>query len=871
MGAAIRALLLDDTTAGASWQALERMLSDETAAAWRRKVVQWQRQVGTLPQPVILQQEVNPAVETEVEALREQMAKAARLTARAGGGTGAAVANQSQQRAATTESAPARSARPPAVGQLPCTQEDAPAKQTEARAAQRIDVWQPKAAGAVVPAHSLIPRRARPYKPKAGEQMSQWQRVRSWNTQRLVKAGGANVFFSIGAMEEAIRAWRTKTGAETERSPPVSILRPRADSAALPTMLASNSGFIWSVLDQAPLDAEQLAAATGAPELGVHLQRLVDEGLLTETELRAAVGGATYGGCLQVVAARCSQRLPARWLEGLPDGLTVGAVGAGLGITALQVAKYWNGRVAFAIDACPKVGPAGFRLLELAGQEAEAIALRAEEASLRTRRLRTAIEVITLRCSPFCPRSGKDLEAALLELWRVIQGVAARAPRVIVYENTAGLWEVDDTRARVEALLQTLQAYNWEAMVVDPVAHAQAGVHRKRVFYTGIRKERRVASAGVKAEGPAGSTGAAAETQGAAPPPLTAKQIREMLIEDAAAEAKRRTELEEMRPKRKTQQPDWFGPRGEAARGREARGGRSVPERFMILDSELPPTLTRRGSEKRTDWADKYTRIGNAAMDGERERARREARAREKDAMGRSRGTVEGAADRRRSDSEPSAAGQEGSSARSRSPRDRGQESQQPASPTADTTAVDTTEESDEKEEEGSREGGGPSGTQEEARATAPPPLRRALTLGSKDGYLIVTAPKGSYVGEKLLVMDTQGNIARITVPPGWRVGQKMGCRPQAPLQSTACEPERKGCVICWGEGERLRCFSETHCSEKCATRREGSGICPPCAAQAVRKGTTHCPCCRLGPALAWGSSGALLPAPGTTRSGAQR
>ena len=69
----------------------------------------------------------------------------------------------------------------------------------------------------------------------------------------------------------------------------------------------------------------------------------------------------------------------------------------------------------------------------------------------------------------------------------MLRGVRARAPTVVIYENTHGLWRHASMRRRVEAALRGCQGYEWEAIVVSPHLHAGVPVRRVRVFYVGVR------------------------------------------------------------------------------------------------------------------------------------------------------------------------------------------------------------------------------------------------------------------------------------------------------------------------------------------------------------------------------------------------
>jgi hypothetical protein len=72
-----------------------------------------------------------------------------------------------------------------------------------------------------------------------------------------------------------------------------------------------------------------------------------------------------------------------------------------------------------------------------------------------------------------------------------VDGTVVRRPRVVIYENSKGLWRQmgGDTRERVESLLMDCMAYEWEAMAVSPHLHCGVGARRPRVFYIGVRRD----------------------------------------------------------------------------------------------------------------------------------------------------------------------------------------------------------------------------------------------------------------------------------------------------------------------------------------------------------------------------------------------
>ena len=118
----------------------------------------------------------------------------------------------------------------------------------------------------------------------------------------------------------------------------------------------------------------------------------------------------------------------------------------------------------------------------------------AEAPALADSEHRVDIELVTLRCAPFSFKNHsypKGVEAALRELYAVARGVRKRSPRLIIFENTAGLWRRASLRHRVERILRLIGGYQWEAIKVSPHTHAGVPVRRLRVFYVGIRKPTR--------------------------------------------------------------------------------------------------------------------------------------------------------------------------------------------------------------------------------------------------------------------------------------------------------------------------------------------------------------------------------------------
>ena len=161
-----------------------------------------------------------------------------------------------------------------------------------------------------------------------------------------------------------------------------------------------------------------------------------------------------------------------------------------------------------AVRRCPIARRAHRAFWKSLGQEPVEWNL-AEDKDLADARHHVDVELITLRCAPFSPKNRKfpaGCEAALRELRAVIKGTHKRSPRVIIYENTAGLWRKACLRRRVEMILRKCRAHRWEAIKLSPHTHAGIPVRRMRIFYVGIK--RAGAKRRAEADAEAGSRGA---------------------------------------------------------------------------------------------------------------------------------------------------------------------------------------------------------------------------------------------------------------------------------------------------------------------------------------------------------------------------
>ena len=76
------------------------------------------------------------------------------------------------------------------------------------------------------------------------------------------------------------------------------------------------------------------------------------------------------------------------------------------------------------------------------------------------------------------------------ELAAILRGVFIRRPRIVIYENSCGLWRCSSVwRKRVESLLCGDRSYAWESMEVSPELHCGINVRRKRVIYVGVLQD----------------------------------------------------------------------------------------------------------------------------------------------------------------------------------------------------------------------------------------------------------------------------------------------------------------------------------------------------------------------------------------------
>ena len=379
--------------------------------------------------------------------------------------------------------------RAAALGRMPVAQPDTPSAAT---AASGTEAWitehvLPTAATKPRPAASIVPPRRAAYAPENKQSQGQLQAMRRLRLERLLSREAPDAFFTIGTMEKAVRGWRDGGGAGLV---PIDVIEKAVTRLTLPCSCTADTGHVWSVREMAPLDERQLLAALGSRFAERAVEAASTGAALTESMMRQALGGTTHDGLTAAAAARAMERMRAKRQRVRRAGATVGALGAGIGLSAAQLARAVGGTVAFTAEGCEYVGPAGDAMLRALGHSPRRFK-RAEAAELATPAWRTDAEVVTMPCGAYSAAgNGKELHARLRELAEVTSGIAARRPPFVLVETSAGLWRTPDVRARYEAILLACGAYEWEAMRINPIEHLGLGVSRERVVYVGVREGR---------------------------------------------------------------------------------------------------------------------------------------------------------------------------------------------------------------------------------------------------------------------------------------------------------------------------------------------------------------------------------------------
>ena len=340
-----------------------------------------------------------------------------------------------------------------------------------------------------------MPKRSCAYSPSEAQQQQQLATVRSWALSRFSGTAWSAAVFAIGTMEKTVRRWRASHPAACG-PPPMEVLCVALCTVAAPTACVSSTGHLWTVRDLAPLDAHQMAFIFGTPLLAPTFSAMVARGDVSEYRMRSLWGQATHATAIRGVVRRmCSQHGVT-----IPSFPRINLLGAGAGITGIQVAdSLWHldgncsPSIMAAADACPIASSVGPAVLLAHGHSPRWFA-RAECAALAALEWSSFIDVITLRCQPFSlanPNFPLGVEAALNELHAVMEGVMLRRPRLVLYENTSGLWGRPSLRRRLETVLLRVsaQTYDWESARLCPHQHWGECSHRDRVFYMAVLRE----------------------------------------------------------------------------------------------------------------------------------------------------------------------------------------------------------------------------------------------------------------------------------------------------------------------------------------------------------------------------------------------
>lgn len=491
-------------------------LSSEAADYWRGFISHWHTQLQSgldCGLPVAASAEATMArAEQIVRQLPSRKRAASATWQEVIAGSALATSQQSNKRGKQKQ----KRQRTAKVGRRKPPHPDCTDERTVANeAGQAIAEWHPPRNAGRRPLTEVIPVRSAPYQPTDWQQVDQLAAVRSWRTERLLQHLRVDdAYFAIGGMTTAVRMWRARPGNKGRR-PPVEVLAKACCTDLLLALTTAETGHMWSIRVLGPFDARQLAAAADMPELAGALQELLDQGL-TESKLRALVGQATIKAQVRVNVDRMLQRVTQRttcegrvrreWGKG--GGMTVGSIGTGMGLTAIQVADAVGGRVEWCAEACATAQAAGGQMMLMTGHEPEWFD-QAEQPELASPKRSMAIEANSLCCAPFSPAGNKSgVERAMREFRNVLEGVAARQSKVVVFENTDGLWDEPEWRARVEQMLVRVTNYEWESMMVSPHLHGGVPLMRKRVFYTGVRRDMvRAQGEGARAAGDGTTTG----------------------------------------------------------------------------------------------------------------------------------------------------------------------------------------------------------------------------------------------------------------------------------------------------------------------------------------------------------------------------
>lgn len=523
-----------------------------------------------------------------------------------------------------------------------------------------IASWTPPEVPSVA-AGDYLPLRRVPYEPENWQSKGQLARLMAWQPGRVLGHQGVRrAFCTLEALKKRVRNWRESADGHSGL-PPVERMAGAFRTDLLDVLFCSEGGHMWSLSyaegrsgegeDEgsvvfAPLDNRQLGAAMGMEWVEHGLDLLVQRGI-SEPKVRKLIGQATHGGAVELVWHRLRQRLRHRsetlnaWHRRV--GRTIGAIGAGAGFSALQLARAMGGSVVWAAEDQPDARQALEVLLDNAGHEA-AFFNAAEDPELMQPTRSVGVEFHSLSCAQHSQAgTGDYLEATLNEVRVVTQGLAVRRPRAVIYENVP---LKDDVRVRVETMLQRCAAYEWERVPVDPAVHCSACSHRARDFYVAVRLDQAapvLLATAVEEEDEGADDGSARQTQtelaaaGTASAEggeeLPADVVRAMIEEDGQPWAGLTCGDAAAQPQAPRAMPARGAKRGTVVEvGVEPTyqygEGRAVKRKYVLAQARIPRWIPERQRGSESD-AREGRRVHEETLDAEVRRLREAARVRQ--------------------------------------------------------------------------------------------------------------------------------------------------------------------------------------------------------------------------------------------------
>ena len=461
------------------------VLQPSTAAWWASTIEKWRLEVPDLQEPSLPQgaEDESLAKRWESHWLRVGDRIRDRLRRRM------AEAGEKEEDVAKDSPRAVKVQRASAVGALRSGRSDKPTAMTILRNdAKEVAEWVPPVMEVQRTASVVVPRRESPYEPTLQGQVTQRDKVRSWNIRRLLRGHDEDfdIFFTIGALEAVMLEWGE------EGAPPLSVLRKAIKGGAIPVLATQFSGHIWSVRDEAPLDAGQCAAYAGVPwRMEEAMVDMVASNVVSESQMRQLTGQATNKGLVCLAMDRMWERTAERGRRWIREEAyrTVGIAGEGINCTGYQALEWMGGggKVVWAEEG-EEVALRASRAMDEHMDQAPRRSAILGSHELASPQMHATVDIITAACAPFTTR-GAGLEAALNDLGAVLQAAVQRKPKWIIYENSLGAWGKEEVRARMEMMFTDCKAYAWESMRMSPDTNTGDEIRRRRVVYMGIRSE----------------------------------------------------------------------------------------------------------------------------------------------------------------------------------------------------------------------------------------------------------------------------------------------------------------------------------------------------------------------------------------------